>query len=76
MSPSVYVSVFLLGMGLAALLTPFGIYLGKRWGIADAPGGRRRHKGIVSRLGGLGLYPAFAIAALVPLAMPIPRADP
>lgn len=76
MSPSIYVSVFLIGAGLAALLTPLGIYLGKRWGIADAPGGRRRHKGIVSRLGGLGLYPAFAIAALVPLAMPIPRTDP
>jgi UDP-GlcNAc:undecaprenyl-phosphate GlcNAc-1-phosphate transferase len=76
MSPLVYLGVLAIAVGSAALLTPLSISLGKRWGIVDAPGGRRRHKGIVPRIGGLGLYPAFVLAALAALAWGVPRVDP
>ena len=56
-SPLIFALVFVVALGLSAALTPLGIYLGKRWGLVDHPGGRRKHKGIISRIGGLMLYP-------------------
>ncbi len=69
-----FVLVFALSVGLTAALTPLAIHLGRRWGIVDVPGGRRKHQGTVARTGGLGLYPAFLAAALVTLG--VPREDP
>lgn len=76
MSTWVYVGVLVVAFGSAAAFTPLSIWLGKRWGIVDVPGGRRRHKGIVPRIGGLGLYPAFVLAALAALVWGVPRSDP
>ena len=72
----VFFIVFGLSSGLVALLTPLAIRSGKRWGLVDIPGGRRKHVGHVVRIGGLGLYPGFAVAALVPLLLRVPRQDP
>jgi UDP-GlcNAc:undecaprenyl-phosphate GlcNAc-1-phosphate transferase len=40
----------------------------------DVPGGRRKHRGKLVRIGGLALYPAFAVAVLCTLSLP--RRDP
>lgn len=74
MSPIIFVIVFALSAGCVLLLTPLAIRLGERWNLVDMPGGRRKHKGRVVRIGGLGLYPAFAIATLATLG--VPRNDP
>lgn len=74
MSPLMYVIVFVLAAGLVYAWTPLVIRLGKRWDLVDRPGGRRKHQGEVVRIGGLGIYPAFAIAALATWGLP--RRDP
>ena len=74
MSPIIFVIVFALSAGCVLLLTPLAIRLGERWDLVDMPGGRRKHKGRVVRIGGLGLYPAFTIATLATFG--IPRSDP
>jgi len=72
--------VFLIPLALALILTPLTAKLGLRWGILDEPGGRRRHKGRVSRLGGVALYLAFTTGLLLTLFLPShllpPRQDP
>jgi UDP-GlcNAc:undecaprenyl-phosphate GlcNAc-1-phosphate transferase len=50
--------------------------IGIRLGIADVPGGRRRHARITSRLGALPLFGAFTAAALFGRAFALPTADP
>lgn len=46
----------------AALLAPLVARLGRRLGLVDQPGGRRGHRGAVSRLGGVAVFGAFAVA--------------
>src|SRR5260221_7590669 len=41
----------------------------------DSPGGRRKHRGKVARLGSLPLWGAFTAAALLAQRMPIERGD-
>jgi len=67
---------FLIAFALAFLFTPVARRLGLRLGISDVPGGRRKHTGIVSRLGALPLFIAFNVAAVVSLSMDVPRLDP
>jgi UDP-GlcNAc:undecaprenyl-phosphate GlcNAc-1-phosphate transferase len=67
--------VFLLAFILALVLTPLAGRIGQRVGLADLPGGRRRHSGIVPRTGGLALYLAFTLAALAAQWLPVPRFD-
>jgi UDP-GlcNAc:undecaprenyl-phosphate GlcNAc-1-phosphate transferase len=51
---------------LALLLTPLAGRLGRRRGLVDRPGGRRRHAEPVPRLGGVALFLSFfAVASLV-----------
>lgn len=54
---------------ISALVAPAASGLGRRLGLVDRPGGRRRHQGVVPRLGGLPLIAGFlgavAVAALV-----------
>jgi UDP-GlcNAc:undecaprenyl-phosphate GlcNAc-1-phosphate transferase len=71
-----YLITLLLGFGLAALLTPVGRRLGIRWEMVAEPGGRRRHAGVVSRLGGLGLMVGFFGALAYAYVTPIPTEDP
>lgn len=76
MSPLLFAIVFAVAFGSVVLLTPLAIRLGKRWQIVDRPGGRRKHKGEIVRLGGLSIYPGFLLATLVTLWLGIPREDP
>ena len=57
-----YLLVLGISVVLALLLTPLASHLGHRLGIVDRPGGRRAHKGQVSRLGGVALFVAFSAA--------------
>jgi len=57
-----YALIFGVSLGLAALLTPLVGRLGRKLDIVDHPGGRRRHKGTVPRLGGIAVFVAFLTA--------------
>lgn len=50
---------------LALLLTPLSIRLGERWGLVDRPGGRRQHRKVIPRSGGIALFGSFAVAMLL-----------
>ncbi|MGQ9517219.1 MAG: glycosyltransferase family 4 protein [Anaerolineae bacterium] len=65
-----YALSFLTAFVLALLITPAARWLGERLGLVDVPGGRRRHHGIISRMGGLGLYFPFTAAVLLFLLLP------
>lgn len=62
-----YLAVFLTSLGLSLALTPLSIWLGRVLGIVDRPGGRRQHKGDVSRLGGIAILGGFVGGSLVSL---------
>jgi UDP-GlcNAc:undecaprenyl-phosphate GlcNAc-1-phosphate transferase len=66
--------VFATALVIAAILTPLAQRIALRYGIADAPGGRRKHSGVVPRLGALPVYAAFCAAIL--LTHNFPRNDP
>jgi UDP-GlcNAc:undecaprenyl-phosphate GlcNAc-1-phosphate transferase len=57
-----YAIVFGTALVLAALITPLIGRLGRRLGIVDHPGGRRRHEGAVPRLGGVAVFVGFMAA--------------
>lgn len=61
---------------LALALTPLAQLLGQRYGFVAAPGGRRRHVGTKSRLGGLALFVAFVVVAVLAQFLPVERQDP
>ena len=71
-----FLLTFLIAFVLSLLLTPLARRLGLRLGMVDVPGGRRRHAGHVSRLGGLPLFASFTIAALASRAMGVASYDP
>jgi UDP-GlcNAc:undecaprenyl-phosphate GlcNAc-1-phosphate transferase len=54
-----YALIFSLAFVITFGLTPLCIRLGQRLRLTDQPGGRRRHAGAVSRLGGLALFAGF-----------------
>lgn len=71
-----YLATLLTGFGLALVGTPLAGRLGHRLGIVAQPGGRRQHRGVISRLGGLGLALGFFGALAVSRLTPIPTQDP
>jgi UDP-GlcNAc:undecaprenyl-phosphate GlcNAc-1-phosphate transferase len=56
--------VVLAALGIALLVTPLASRLGQRMGLVDVPGGRRKHTGAIARIGGIGLFAGFFLAAL------------
>jgi UDP-GlcNAc:undecaprenyl-phosphate GlcNAc-1-phosphate transferase len=58
-----YALIFAASLGLAAVGTPLAGRLGLWLGAVDRPGGRRLHRGTVSRLGGVAVFVAFIAAA-------------
>lgn len=62
-----YAVVFGASLALALLLTPASIWLSRRLGILAQPGGRRRHRGLVPKLGGLVVVGGFVGGALISL---------
>jgi UDP-GlcNAc:undecaprenyl-phosphate GlcNAc-1-phosphate transferase len=71
-----FLLVFAAAFALALVLTPLAQRLGQRYGFVAAPGGRRRHAGTKSRLGGLALFVAFVAAAVLAQFLPVERQDP
>jgi UDP-GlcNAc:undecaprenyl-phosphate/decaprenyl-phosphate GlcNAc-1-phosphate transferase len=65
-----YLTVLIVAFVLALLLTPLAMRLGDRLGLVDRPGGRRKHRGVIPRTGGLALYAAFTVTILLTLALP------
>ncbi|MCS7059574.1 MAG: MraY family glycosyltransferase [Anaerolineae bacterium] len=61
---------------LALVATPLAVRLGLKLGIADKPGGRRRHSRTTSRLGAVPLFIAFIGAALLAQTFNVPTLDP
>ena len=60
-----YALTFLIALVIAVIATPVSMKLAKRWGAIAYPGGRHVHSRPIPRLGGIALYAAFWIAALV-----------
>ena len=71
-----FVAVFSVGLVVALVGTPLAAAWGRRHGIVDQPGPRRKHKGTIPRTGGIALYAAFMAAALLAQWLPVPRQDP
>lgn len=75
-----FLLVFALAFAVTAALTPLARRLGERQGVVDRPGGRRQHRGVISRLGGTAIYAGFTAAVLAVLLLPQawfpPRLDP
>lgn len=71
-----YALILITGGIAAAVLTPLMGRLGRRLHIVAEPGGRRRHRGVVSRLGGAGLVLGFFAALAISRVVAIPTADP
>ncbi len=46
-------------LGLALVLTPMAAIIGRRYGIVDAPSGRKVHTKVIPRIGGVAIYLAF-----------------
>ncbi len=65
-----YAGVLLTAFALALGLTPAAAALGRRLGLVDRPGGRRKHTGVVPRTGGLALFAAFTVTVALTLALP------
>jgi UDP-GlcNAc:undecaprenyl-phosphate/decaprenyl-phosphate GlcNAc-1-phosphate transferase len=71
-----YALVLLVGGIIALVVTPWMGKLGLRLDIAQAPGGRRQHQGVISRLGGMGLVLGFFGAIALSRLLAIPTSDP
>lgn len=71
-----YLTTLLVGFVTALGLTWVGRQLGLHFDIVDEPGGRRRHRGTISRLGGVGIVLGFYAALVWAYADPIATADP
>jgi UDP-GlcNAc:undecaprenyl-phosphate GlcNAc-1-phosphate transferase len=66
----VYLVVLLFAALLVVLTTPVAAMLGHQLGLVDRPGGRRRHRGVVPRTGGLALFAGFFVTAGLTLILP------
>lgn len=71
-----YVLVVLTSFGLSLVGTRLGQFLGLHWHVTAAPGGRRQHAGVISRLGGIGMVSGFLGALALAQTFRIPTADP
>jgi len=60
-----YLIVFLTALIASVGVAPIAARLGRRWGLVDIPGTRRKHSGAVPRIGGVALYASFVLAALL-----------
>lgn len=74
-----YAAVFFVPFTISLVATPLVAKLALRLNVVDRPGGRRRHRGIVPRMGGLAPVFGFLLAVSLPAFFPgvFPRvADP
>lgn len=61
---------FILGMAWVGVLIPLLMRVAPRLGLLDKPDARKQHVGLVPLVGGLGMYPAFLLAAAMCGAQP------
>lgn len=66
----IFLLVLLFSTLLTAALTPVAMWAGRRFGLVDAPGGRRKHAGVIPRTGGLALFGGFLLTLLFVLWLP------
>ena len=66
----IYLLTLAVSFSLAALLVPLTMRLARRWGMVDRPGGRRQHRGVIPRLGGVAIYGGFVGANALVQALP------
>lgn len=71
-----YVIVFCLALSVSLLLAPLAIQLSHRFQIVTTPGGRRRERQPLPRLGGLVIFGGFTLAIIAAQGLPVPRFDP
>lgn len=67
----IYLATLLFALAFTYLVTPWVGRLGLRWGLADKPGGRRRHRGVIPRTGGVALFLGFVVTVLLTLWLPV-----
>jgi UDP-GlcNAc:undecaprenyl-phosphate GlcNAc-1-phosphate transferase len=60
-----YIIVFITAFVLALIVTPLSARLGHALKLTDHPGGRRAHRGEISRLGGMALFAGFMGAGVL-----------
>ncbi|MDQ3249338.1 MAG: undecaprenyl/decaprenyl-phosphate alpha-N-acetylglucosaminyl 1-phosphate transferase, partial [Chloroflexota bacterium] len=67
----IFLFILLFSTTLTYLLTPLAGRLGRRLGLADQPGGRRQHVGVIPRTGGVAIFLGFLITVLLTLLLPL-----
>ncbi len=67
--------VLLVSAGLSFALTPLARRLGLRWGLVDVPRGRHLHPHVMAKSGGMALYLAFTLTAILAQFLPVERTD-
>ncbi len=65
-----YLLVLVVACALSFALTPLSMRLGLHLDLVDRPGGRRKHRGVIARTGGVALYLAFVFTVLLTLLLP------
>lgn len=70
-----FVVVLFVSFGLSFALTPLAQRLGLRWGLVDVPRGRHLHPRVMAKSGGMALYFAFTLAAILAQFLPVERTD-
>src|SRR5690606_12129416 len=65
-----FLAILIFSFALTLALTPLAGRVGVRLGLVDRPGGRRRHRGVIPRTGGLALFGGFVITLLLALLLP------
>ena len=70
-----FVVVLCVSAGLSFSLTPLARRLGLRWGLVDVPRGRHLHPHVMAKSGGMALYLAFTLTAILAQFLPVERTD-
>ncbi len=70
-----YLALLLTSGVITLALVPASAAIGRRWGLVDRPGGRRRHQGVIPRTGGLALFGGFFLTVLLTLILPAVAPD-
>jgi UDP-GlcNAc:undecaprenyl-phosphate GlcNAc-1-phosphate transferase len=65
-----YWLVLICAFALTLLLTPFAGWVGQRFNLVDLPGGRRHHRGVIPRTGGLAIFGGFFLTLLLTTLLP------